>query len=69
VIKPELNMRYYNGEIDDDLPYTGVLNHDPETGHIYDEDGDVVDENTLASFCEGGGKGDDDASVHEQPAG
>ena len=30
--KPQLNMRYYNGEIDDDLPYTGVLNVDPETG-------------------------------------
>ena len=26
--KPALNMRYYNGEIDDDLPYTGVLNYD-----------------------------------------
>ena len=30
--KPALNMRYYNGEIDDDLPYTGVLNYDEETG-------------------------------------
>lgn len=40
--KPALNMRYYNGEIDDDLPYTGVLNYDEETGLIYDEDGDVV---------------------------
>ena len=26
--KPNLNMRYYNGEIDDDLPYTGGLNYD-----------------------------------------
>ena len=34
--KPALNMRYYNGEIDDDLPYTGVLNYDEETGLIYD---------------------------------
>ena len=58
--KPKLNFRYYNGEIDDDLPYTGVLNYDPETGHIYDEDRDVVDEETLAGFCDGDGKGDDD---------
>lgn len=54
-----LNYRYYNREIDDDLPYKGVLNVDPETGHIYDEDGDVVDEDTLAGFCGGDGKGDD----------
>ena len=58
--KPPLNMRYYNGEIDDDLPYVGVINHDPETGHIYDEEGDVVDKETRASFCEGDGKGDDE---------
>lgn len=58
--KPALNMRYYNGEIDDDLPYTGVLNYDEETGHIYDEEGDVVDEDTIASFLEGDGKGDDE---------
>ena len=57
--KPELNMRYYNGEIDDDLPYVGELKLDEETGFIYDEDGDVVDEKTLDSFFEGGGKGDD----------
>lgn len=56
---PALNMRYYNGEIDDDLPYVGVLNLDPETGLIYDEDGDVVDEKTSAAFCETDGKGDD----------
>ena len=47
-----LNMRYYNGEIDDDLPYTGVLN--------YDEDGDVVDEKTLDAMLDGDGKGDDE---------
>jgi len=35
---PALNMRYYNGEIDDDLPYVGVLNLDPKTGLIYDEE-------------------------------
>ena len=58
--KPELNMRYYNGEIDDDLPYKGVLNVDPETGLIYDEDGDVVDEATIGAFCEGDGRGPDD---------
>lgn len=50
--KPALNMRYYNGEIDDDLPYTGVLN--------YDEDGDVVDEKTLDAMLDGDGKGDDE---------
>lgn len=58
--KPALNMRYYNGEIDDDLPYTGVLNYDEETGLIYDEDGDVVDEKTLVAMLDGDGKGDDE---------
>lgn len=58
--KPALNMRYYNGEIDDDLPYTGVLNYDEETGLIYDEDGDVVDEKTLDAVLDGDGKGDDE---------
>lgn len=56
----KLNYRYYNGEIDDDLPYKGELKLDEETGLIYDEDGDVVDEKTLEGFCEGGGKGDDE---------
>lgn len=58
--KPALNMRYYNGEIDDDLPYTGVLNYDEETGLIYDEDGDVVDEKTLDAMLDGDAKGDDE---------
>lgn len=58
--KPALNMRYYNGEIDDDLPYTGTLNYDEETGLIYDEDGDVVDEKTLDAMLDGDGKGDDE---------
>lgn len=58
--KPALNMRYYNGEIDDDLPYTGVLNYDEETGLIYDEDGNVVDEKTLDAMLDGDGKGDDE---------
>lgn len=58
--KPALNMRYYNGEIDDDLPYTGVLNYDEEIGLIYDEDGDVVDEKTLDAMLDGDGKGDDE---------
>lgn len=58
--KPALNMRYYNGEIDDDLPYTGVLNYDEETGLIYDEDGDVVDKKTLDAMLDGDGKGDDE---------
>ena len=55
--KPALNMRYYNGEIDDDLPYTGVLNYDEETGLIYDEDGDVVDEKTLDAMLDGDERG------------
>lgn len=58
--KAELNLRYYNKEIDDDLPYVGTLNYDEETGYIYDEEGDVVDEDTIAGFCEGDGKGDDE---------
>lgn len=58
--KPALNMRYYNGEIDDDLPYVGNLNYDEETGLIYDEDGDVVDEKTLDAMLDGDGKGDDE---------
>lgn len=58
--KKNLNLRYYNGEIDDDLPYVGELNLDEETGLIYDEDGDVVDEATLDGFLEGDGKGEDD---------
>ena len=60
--KPALNMRYYNGEIDDDLPYTGTLNYDEESGLIYDEDGDVVDEKTLDAMLDGDGKAD---GVHE----
>lgn len=58
--KPQLNMRYYNGEIDDDLPYVGELRYDEETGLIYDEDGDVVDEKTLDAMLDGDGKGDDE---------
>lgn len=58
--KPALNMRYYNGEIDDDIPYVGTLNYDEETGLIYDEDGDVVDEKTLDAMLDGDGKGDDE---------
>lgn len=57
---PKLNLCYYNHEIDDDLPYVGTLKHDKKTGYIYDEDGDVVDEETLAGFLEGDGKGDDE---------
>ena len=56
----KLNMRYYNKEIDDDLPYVGELNLDKKTGLIYDEEGDVVDEETLYGFCFGDGKGADD---------
>lgn len=56
---PVLNMRYYDGDVDDDLPYVGVLKTDEETGLIYDEEGDVVDKDTLAEFCKGDGKGDE----------
>ena len=55
-----LNMRYFNGEIDDDIPYTGVINTDPETDLFYDEDGDVVDQATVDGFCMQDGKGEDD---------
>ena len=41
--KPELDMRYYKGEIDDNLPYTGVINVDPETGLFYDENGNKIE--------------------------
>lgn len=47
-----LNMRYYNGDINDDIPYTGVINYDEKTGLFYDEDGDVVDMETINSFCD-----------------
>ncbi len=63
----ELNLRYYKKEIDDDLPYVGVLNYDPETGHIYDEEGDAVDEDTLALLFDCDGKGEDDNE--QQPVG
>lgn len=55
-----LNMRYYNGEVDDDLPYVGELNLDPDSGLIYDEDGDVVDKDTLNTMLEGDGRGNDE---------
>lgn len=42
------------------LKMIGTLNYDEETGYIYDEEGDVVDEDTIAGFCEGDGKGDDE---------
>lgn len=50
---PKLNMRYYNGEVDDDLPYVGVLKLDEKTGLIYDEEDDVVDQLTIDGFFEG----------------
>jgi hypothetical protein len=46
-------MRYYNGEVNDDLPYVGVLKLDEKTGLIYDEEDDVVDQLTIDGFCEG----------------
>ncbi len=55
----DLNLRYYNKEVDDDLPYVGELNLDPDTGLVYDEEGDVVDTDTLDAMFEGDGKGED----------
>lgn len=57
---PKLNLRYFNHEIDDDLPYVGEIRHDKKTGYIYDEEGDVVDTETLNGFCADDGKGDDE---------
>ena len=45
---PELNLRYYNKQIDDDLPYVGQLNYDEETCYFYYEDVDVVYLDTVA---------------------
>ena len=42
------------------MRYYGVLNYDEETGLIYDEYGDVVDEKTLDAMLDGDGKGDDE---------
>ena len=50
-------MRYYNGEVIDNLPYVGELKTDEKTGLVYDEEGDVVDLKTLAAFCNCAGKG------------
>lgn len=58
--KPKLNYRYYNGEADDDLPWVGMINLDRESGHLYDEDGDVLDEASLDALCDGDGRGDDE---------
>lgn len=59
-MRKELNMRYYNGEIDDDLPYAGGINLDEETGLLYDEEGDVVDLDTINNMCVGDGRGADE---------
>ena len=60
-IEPKLNMRYYNGEIDDDLPYVGELKLDEASGKVYDEEGDVLDAETFLSLCgEGDGRGADE---------
>ena len=58
--KPELNLRYYNKEIDDDCHTSDSSTTDEETGYFYDEDGDVVDLDTVAGFCAGDGRGDDE---------
>lgn len=57
----ELNFRYHNGEIDDDLPYVGELKLDEATGKVYDEEGDVLDAATFLILCAGGdGRGQDE---------
>jgi len=55
-----LNYRYHNGEIDDDLPYVGELKLDTVSGKVYDEEGDVLDAETFLSFCAGGDGRDKD---------
>jgi hypothetical protein len=57
---PDINMRYRNGEIDDDLPYVGELKLDEESGLIYDEENDAVDDDTLSQICGNCEKGADD---------
>lgn len=42
------------------MPNVNSLEYDEETGLIYDEDGDVVDEKTLDAMLDGDGKGDDE---------
>lgn len=59
-MNPKLNYRYFNGEVDDDLPYVGELKTDGETGVLFDEEGDVVDNETVAEFCDGGRGADDE---------
>jgi len=57
----ELNYRYHNGEIDDDLPYVGEIKLCPKTNKAYDEEGDVLDAETWLSLCAGGdGRGKDE---------
>lgn len=56
----KINTRYYNNDIDDDLPYVGELKLDSETGHIYDEELDALDKNTISLLCSGDGRGDDE---------
>lgn len=56
----DINRRYYDREIDDDLPYVGVINYDEETGLLYDEDGDAVDEDTISAMIDGDGRGEDE---------
>lgn len=58
--KPNLNWGYHKGEIDDDLPYVGELKVDPETDHVYDEEGDVLDKETYHCLCCEDGRGKDE---------
>jgi len=58
--KPVLKRDYHYGRKDDDLPYVGELHTDPETDHVYDEEGDVLDKATYATLCGGDGKGPDE---------
>lgn len=59
--KIELNFRYKDGLIDDDLPWVGELKTDPETGRVYDEEGDVLDTESFLALCgDNDGRGPDE---------
>jgi len=55
-----LNYRYHNCEMDDNLPYVGELKLDEESGKVYDEECDVLDADTWLTLCNGDGRGNDE---------
>jgi len=56
-MNPKLNYGYATGAVNDDLPWKGVIRLAPN-GVLYDEDGDVLDKETIDSFDLSDGKGD-----------